>query len=54
MSNFSVPKVKLYFLTVPNLYSQKFTMQYQIASAQSEQDLENIQIEFTMMDFSEV
>ena len=37
-----------------NLYSQKFTMQYQIASAQSEQDLENIQIEFTMMDFSEV
>ena len=36
-----------------NLYSQKFTMQYQIASAQSEQDLENIQIEFTMMDFSE-
>lgn len=36
-----------------NLYSQKFTMQYQIASAQSEQGLESIQIEFTMMDFSE-
>ena len=35
-----------------NLYSQKFTMQYQIANCQTESEVENFTIQFSMMDFS--
>ena len=35
-----------------NLYSQKFTMQYQIANCQTESEVENFTIQFTMLDFS--
>jgi hypothetical protein len=35
-----------------NLYSQKFTMQYQISNCQTEQELENFVFQFTMLDFS--
>lgn len=35
-----------------NLYSQKFTMQYQISNCQTEEELENFVIQFSMMDFS--
>ena len=37
-----------------NLYTQKFTMQYQISNLSSEQEIENFEIRFEMMDFSEV
>lgn len=37
-----------------NLYSQKFTMQYQISQIDNIQDLENFQIQFEMLDFTEV
>lgn len=35
-----------------NLYSQKFTMQYQIANCQTESEVENFTIQFSMLDFS--
>lgn len=35
-----------------NLYSQKFTMQYQIANCQTESEVENFVIQFNMLDFS--
>lgn len=35
-----------------NLYSQKFTMQYQIANCQTESEVENFTIQFNMLDFS--
>jgi len=35
-----------------NLYSQKFTMQYQIANCQTESEVENFVIQFSMLDFS--
>ena len=35
-----------------NLYTQKFTMQFQIANCQTESEVENFVIQFSMMDFS--
>ena len=35
-----------------NLYNQKFQMQYQISNFSTEQELENFEIHFEMMDFS--